>query len=502
MKKQTLISELIESKQLPKWLSSNAVFKSLGSIEKVFPSIGLANMTEPCKIEGNFATSYATTLLNAAKSELRQAFDELEAFKSHQLYENERMMLLSVISQVDDAFVDGLKDFIVEKKGKIELQLPVAFTTEDATNALVAVSGKGVAFFDFYQGIRRVLSSCFGIAIRDASKLASYKDFNASNFLISDANIVFSSDGSEGLWDILTMSMRGIKSCVRWDGAHKLTLIGSMADPYTGIIYLTSEKKEKLGTHMAKRCLVRFVIDGENDKPYLLIDRMYPTLDMDVLSAFKEFIERKTSNRFDIIYGPTMDEERRIRSYIPNREITSKLNEQTFSYRDTKLPIGKRPSKISERRDTNLKIKLHNLIIRLKKELLVADCANLVANPDMRNWILRYKPNIVADYGAILIDEALKALAVDKDATSDECFKRICFSFLTQKQDIVRGAGKRFMRDKQVAAVLVKKDIQPLLDAVETSLSKVIKSYTLSIITGADKVAKKTKKARKKAVVQ
>lgn len=79
-KNATSIEELIAGKPLPKWLSSNSVFKSIDKIEKVFPSIGLINQSEPSDIVGNFAADYAMTLLNAAKSELCQAFDALEAF--------------------------------------------------------------------------------------------------------------------------------------------------------------------------------------------------------------------------------------------------------------------------------------------------------------------------------------------------------------------------------------------------------------------------------------
>lgn len=502
-KNATSIEELIAGKPLPKWLSSNSVFKSIDKIEKVFPSIGLINQSEPSDIVGNFAADYAMTLLNAAKSELCQAFDALEAFDDKSLvairFRNERMALMSIISQIDDALVDNISAFITSRRDKIELELPVAISA-DAEN--IASFEKGYPFFDFYNQIGFYLSNYFAIRIRAADKLASHKDFNASNFTVKNASIVFSSDGKEGLWDILTMSMRGIKSCVRWDGAHKLTLIGSMADPYTAIIYLTSTKKEKLGTHMAKRCLVRFVIDSETEKPYLLIDRMYPVLDVPVLEAFRAFIEKKTGSKFEIIYGPTMDETRRLRSYIPNREITEKLNEKTFSYRDTKLPIGKRPSKISERRDTNLKIKLHNLIVRLKKETPIDQCLGTLNNPDYQAWIRSHKPNVVSDYGALLVNEAKTAIDIDKDMSSDECLKRICFYLLTNKKDVIRAADKKFMRDKQLSAILSKKEMQPMLDTITTSLSKTVKTYTRSIIDGSHKQIVKSKKTRKKAVVK
>lgn len=119
--------------------------------------------------------------------------------------------------------------------------------------------------------------------------------------------IVFSSEGNQALWDIATMSMRGISSCQRWSSNLKTHLIGSMIDPCVGIIYITSGKDTKYGTRMMKRALVRFVVDKYTAKPALLLERVYPHDRNKPLSQastyrlFIDFLKKKTKNKIPVL---------------------------------------------------------------------------------------------------------------------------------------------------------------------------------------------------------
>jgi hypothetical protein len=141
---------------------------------------------------------------------------------------------------------------------------------------------------------------------------------NCSESIGNGKKIVFSAAGNKGLWDIATMSMRGIASCQRWGSSHCEHLIGSMIDPYCGIIYITNGNKFKLGEKMLQRALVRFVINRRNEKPELFIERMYPRVNEDYYGAkgkakysrsieardlFKEFLSRKTKLPVNHILG-------------------------------------------------------------------------------------------------------------------------------------------------------------------------------------------------------
>lgn len=88
-------------------------------------------------------------------------------------------------------------------------------------------------------------------------------------------HIGFSSDGIDGLWDIATMSMRGVCSCMHWDNHNSRSLIGSIVDPFLGIIYLTDKSNTEYGVSFKYRSLVRFVRDIKYHENYLFIERVY-----------------------------------------------------------------------------------------------------------------------------------------------------------------------------------------------------------------------------------
>jgi hypothetical protein len=134
---------------------------------------------------------------------------------------------------------------------------------------------------------------------------------NCSKKLDKKRSIVFSSEGNKALWDIATMSMRGISSCQRWGSGHSPHLIGSMIDPCLGIIYITSGKDTKYGKRMTKRALVRFVISRNTKKPVLLLERVYPDdrnthihdyeENLSTMKLFIDFLEKKTKHKIPII---------------------------------------------------------------------------------------------------------------------------------------------------------------------------------------------------------
>jgi hypothetical protein len=137
---------------------------------------------------------------------------------------------------------------------------------------------------------------------------------------VKKSTLTFSSSGKKGQWDIATMSMRGLTSCQRWNagGEHKYGLIGSVVDPHLGIIYLSSDKKNKYGSKMIARALVRFVKNNNNESA-ILIERVYPfnydsahhrvgfykrdVKEHILFEVFSAYIKSKTNNEYPVIYG-------------------------------------------------------------------------------------------------------------------------------------------------------------------------------------------------------
>src|ERR1019366_811087 len=108
--------------------------------------------------------------------------------------------------------------------------------------------------------------------------------------------ICFSSEGNKGFWDIATMSMRGVSSCMRWSNTHSKSLIGSILDQYAGVIYITNEIQTRYGDKIIARAVVRLIVDSKN-KPYIFIERIYNNSGDDddaIENIFNSFIKKRT----------------------------------------------------------------------------------------------------------------------------------------------------------------------------------------------------------------
>ena len=104
-------------------------------------------------------------------------------------------------------------------------------------------------------------------------------------------NIGFTSDGIEGLWNLATMSMRGVLSCMHWESYHSTQLVGSISDPCTGMVYLTDGTPTQYGVKFKRRSLVRYALDKQG-KPFITIDKVYAdTGNTDPLNYYTNFDE-------------------------------------------------------------------------------------------------------------------------------------------------------------------------------------------------------------------
>lgn len=112
-----------------------------------------------------------------------------------------------------------------------------------------------------------------------------------------NCKLVFSSDEKQGVWDIATMSMRGIKSCQSWGTSRAEQLVGSIIDPCCGIIYLTNNNKSDHGSKMIYRSVVRYIFN-KNIGPCLLLEKIYGTSSFDEERAvnilFANYLYQKT----------------------------------------------------------------------------------------------------------------------------------------------------------------------------------------------------------------
>lgn len=175
---------------------------------------------------------------------------------------------------------------------------------------------------------------------KNAKKLLALKKAKFEDNLKKDLKLCFSSTGNKGYWDIATMSMRKIKSCMTWGSDNSIALIGSILDPYVGIIYITDGTHTNHGKSMIARSVVRFVVD-RNGKPSIFLERVYADgLADDYADVFKSFIEE----RVDIPVCSDDDEDQHRQFVIPLTEQVSSIAdlalEEYLSYRDSDIEYG------------------------------------------------------------------------------------------------------------------------------------------------------------------
>jgi hypothetical protein len=89
------------------------------------------------------------------------------------------------------------------------------------------------------------------------------------------AYIGFSADNITGFWDLATMSMRGVCSCMHWGNTHSKHLLGSLTDPFLGMVYISDGKMTPYGSSIKRRALVRLSNNHKTNQYKLLLERPY-----------------------------------------------------------------------------------------------------------------------------------------------------------------------------------------------------------------------------------
>src|ERR1019366_7531955 len=327
----TAVEKIFAEKKFPKWFSNHPIFKEVKTIKKVFPGIGLPNFEYEMKIDNEeYTKDTATKLVKDIQDELINRQKTLEKFISSKKMGANRIVLGNKIQfllpSVEKSIIPNT--VIKNNNGKLVLKFPM--------NISVAGEKKpafrdGESLFRVYNKLNDLLRGGKFAAMHELEDIQSFKKFSTENIPNNNFKIIFSSDGVEGAWDVGTMSSRGIRSCQSWnDGEYKHCTIGSVIDPFVGIIYLTSGGKfNEFGSKMIRRCIVRFVINEKTNLPFILIDQMYPELDTKILTQFKKAIKEKTNDKFDIHYAPTAKQDVLSTSYIPLNDTRKKLSKSS-----------------------------------------------------------------------------------------------------------------------------------------------------------------------------
>lgn len=334
----TTPQEFFKAKPVPKWMSSHPVFKDIKKIHKIFPGIGLPNTKEDYVVD-NTATvvSSASQLLGRLNAAFIKRKASLAKFAdTHPKMGNARKIQLTQLcetfEQLADLTTKSKNDFIIKNaKNRTTINIPADIKVSGIDKPYLK---KGEGLFRAYGKLNTTLREHKFAGLPELERMHEFKQFSADNIPGTPFKIVFSSTGPDGLWDIITMSMRGVVSCQSWGGQYHKCLIGSVLDPFVGIIYLTSDEKfNDYGSKMIKRCIVRFAIDETTRKKYIVLDNMYPGYDDQVANAFVSFLKSKVKDQCEVVfayngygYGSKLDG-----LYMPITEVRKKIGNKENS---------------------------------------------------------------------------------------------------------------------------------------------------------------------------
>ena len=357
---KTNIKDFFAQKPVPEFIKTHKVWKNVEYIDKIYPRLGLPNSTE------NISFCYNSAIV--LEYFIRCAYDiEYYCKTVHNA--------LASKSCYDD--LARIDEYRKNLESITQLNRETGEATEFSTLKNNRFYNSKLSIFGNYEKLRTDLLSKYSATtllkvpagddiyydLKELDRLDSYYWYNDAKEKgdKTKPNITFASGGVDGLWDILTMSMRGFRSCQSWDGQHKEKLIGSLIDPYLGIIYLSSNVDTPYGKQFIYRCLVRFVIDSESNRPHLFLEKMYPEHNKSVAFLFKKYLEEKIKGKFPVLDTVTKTD------YLPVFTSIKYLDEDTFSYRDSKIIYGK---PLAEK-----DVKVYNNVVA-KNTRIVAICKN------------------------------------------------------------------------------------------------------------------------------
>jgi hypothetical protein len=352
------VKKIFAEKKFPSFITGHNLFKNFKEVKKVFPEIGLPNSEKEIEVDNTKeAQDAAKALLAGIQNALNERLRTINKYadkksdmgaKRKVKLENSKELLTEVKNQLSKS----AKNFVISNNGRITLNLPNDIISKD--KKVVFKSGEGL--FRVYNKLNETLREGHFLAMDKLENFHEFKEFSTKNVPSLKYKIRFSSDGAEGLWDIATMSMRGISSCQTWGTGNSSHIVGSMVDPFTAIIYLTSGGKfNEHGSKMIRRCIVRFVVDEKKKIPFIAIERMYPSMEKPALDKFVDFLKERTDNKFEIVYLP---DSRRYGMYVPMSKIVGALPAHEQPYRDSglayKVDVNDIKGKIREEIQTKL----------------------------------------------------------------------------------------------------------------------------------------------------
>lgn len=330
-----MLSSLIRNsarKVFPNIITQSNIIRSEVDIVKVFPEIGLENCKESIDIKFDFDNVPLDKVIYLAVRKFLDEWRDNHAIGGLKGLEQVKMSkTIHVLQELSRRF--SKREGIECRGSRVIL-----------TTSIPSYDGKPLvkSGADVFK-LAKTLFTYGKKYVR--TELVSPEDMKEQ---CKNLQIVFSADGIDGAWDIATMSMRGIKSCMRWEATQAVALNGSITDPCCGIIYITNGSKTAYGSKMLFRAVVRLALHKTTLKPCLFVDRIYSTFyktkpgeigqfDEKIKSIFIEFLKKKVPN-CTVADAQASDNNWLNSNYmLPNYTGSNFMSNNEYSYRDTPI---------------------------------------------------------------------------------------------------------------------------------------------------------------------
>lgn len=474
-------NSFFQDKKVPDWFKNHAIFKDVKQATKIFPSIGLPNFEVESSLDiSDHMTPYIRSLVYAMSSALNNVryllnpnlYDDYGRSAVHP--DKDVQATLDLIAKLRLQF--GQPELFVKQFAE-KKNLYLVSDIMDDDNKVFAKAGEGL--FKVYGKFDTMLFKQHKRHITNLDTMPAFKDYSSHNVASKDGKlrIVFSSDGNEGAWDILTMSMRGITSCQGWTGEYSKCTIGSVLDPYTGIMYLTSGSKTDYGIKMIRRCVIRFVVNPTTRQPTLFMEYMYPQEHPATMEAFKKLLHSKTEGKYPIVVTRTNS----ANYYVPYSSATKLLLKHS--------PIPANVNKVGYHNQGSL-LPYRDCFMTYK---LKDDAAILVE--DTKRFKEQYLAPISTQLRKDLALRANYASLIEKTLAT-EVVDKINAEDYTDIAKYYRDICKHYFDNKEGITAIITKNIQSLMNKrQEKSITLVSKTKPKVIKSGKPVVKTKAKRS-------
>jgi len=332
--------DAFKDKQIPDWLAENPEIKKRKTVKKVFPVFGLSNFKEKVKYE---ITNEPYDIIQDLLEDIIKHLNNVKNKIYNKIKPNTDPVFIEIATQYLQTLsdtIEAVKNATINNENKLKIFFP--WEVKLFTKTIFKPSDSIFTTFDKINKLNEQFSKKYpdilnsnDFKLPNIDHLSSAKKFNKLNLpKDKDYFIIFSGSGDEGVWDIATMSQRGIQSCQSWSGEHKECLIGSILSRYVGIIYLTADSETEYGSRMIKRCIVRFGINSKTNEKVIILDHMYDTWDPNIANLFVEALQRRTPLRVLDYSNTVIGESSESLINIPPERILKNLKPGEQPYKD------------------------------------------------------------------------------------------------------------------------------------------------------------------------